>query len=115
MTNTCRRPILIEFVNRSSLLLTMAVVLIYKEYIILYACFFYIVDLTEGAKCFVIMLSESVLQCTNGVGSREEQNGLSAKNLMLTLVESCNVLLNPNRGFAIYPIVTSDPLVHLYF
>jgi hypothetical protein len=93
----------------------MAVILIYKEYIILYACFFYIVDLTEGAKCFVIMLSESVLQCTNGVGSREEKNGLSAKNLMLTLVESCNVLLDPNRGFAIYPIVTSDPLVHLYF
>jgi hypothetical protein len=54
--------------------------------------FFYIVDLTEGAKCFVIMLSESVLQCTNGVGSREEKNGLSAKNF-----NQINPIVNRHR------------------
>jgi len=54
--------------------------------------------LTEGAKWLVIMLHESVLQCES---STEEKNDLAANNLVLTLVESCNVLLNPNRGFAI--------------
>jgi hypothetical protein len=69
------------------------------------------IRITAIVKSREILLTNSTRIGRRHVFVIEEKNGLSAKNLMLTLFERCNVLLNPNRGFAIYPIVTSDPSI----
>jgi len=50
--------------------------------------YFYIVDMAEGVKWFIIMLSELVLRCANDVGTNhtEGRTKMSVKNITLTLL-----------------------------
>jgi hypothetical protein len=50
--------------------------------------YLYIVDMAEGVKYFIIMLSELVLPCANDVDTNhtEGRTKMSVKNITLTLL-----------------------------